>query len=158
MSNKFSRFICCWVYIFFKYSVSVHIRKLIVVRRLWLKIYTAISGKEIFTKTIKLYGLWSLLCYYFLVKPACGERDIVVTISFQCMCVHCARERYACVRPSVPPDLFGTWLLHLCMNFTIICHSCSPWGVEVPFETFVQVGWRSRSHLQVKWYNGHKLS
>ena len=25
------------------------------------------------------------------------------------------------------------------------------WGVEVPFETFVLVGWRSRSHLKVKW-------
>ena len=29
------------------------------------------------------------------VKPTCGERDIVVTISVRCMCVHCA-----CVRPS----------------------------------------------------------
>ena len=29
---------------------------------------------------------------------------------------------------------------HLCIDFKIIWHSCSPGGVAVPFKTFVQVG------------------
>ena len=37
-------------------------------------------------------------------------------------------------------------------------HSWCPRGVRVPFETFVQVAWRSRSHMMVRWSNGHKMS
>ena len=44
------------------------------------------------------------------------------------------------------------------MDFKIIWHNCFPWGEEVPFETFVEEGWRSRLHLKVKWWNSHKLS
>ena len=36
-------------------------------------------------------------------------------------------------------DLSGLKLLHLCMNFKIIEQSCFLLGVEVPFETFVQI-------------------
>ena len=46
------------------------------------------------------------------VKPACSERDIVITTSVRCMCVVCVR---------ICPG-HKSW------------HSCSPWGVEVPFE------------------------
>ena len=42
----------------------------------------------------------------------------------------------------------GPLLLHLCMDFKIPWHNCSPSGVEVPFEIFVQVGWMSRYHLR----------
>ena len=45
----------------------------------------------------------------FFVKPACDERDIVVTISVQCMYI--VRE---CKHAWVHPDL------SLCMNFKII--------------------------------------
>ena len=50
-------------------------------------------------------------------------------------------------------SLSGPYLLHLCMDFKIILHSCFPWRVKVPFEAaFVQVGWKSRSHLKDKNY------
>ena len=40
---------------------------------------------------------------FIFVKPACcGERDIVVTTSGWCMCMHAL-----CVRKCVRPDLFG---------------------------------------------------
>ena len=42
----------------------------------------------------------------------------------------------ACVRS----DVSGPKLVHLCMDFKIIGHSCCPRGAEVPFETFDQVG------------------
>ena len=64
------------------------------------------------------------------VKPTYGEREIVVTTSGLCMCV-----LHACVCL----DLSGPKLVHLCMDFKIIWHSCSPCGIEVPFEKFVQV-------------------
>ena len=36
-------------------------------------------------------------------------------------------------------ELVWPQLLHLCMDFKVIWHSCSPCRVEVPFETFVHV-------------------
>ena len=69
------------------------------------------------------------------------------------------------------------WARHSCYNFSLVCMCmrCASvriclghnlyiyawiskelaqmfnWGVKVPFETFVQVGWRPKSHLKVKW-------
>ena len=37
-------------------------------------------------------------------------------------------------------SLSESFLLHLCMDFKIPWHNCSPSEVEVPFEIFVQVG------------------
>ena len=54
------------------------------------------------------------------VEPAGGERDIVVTTSVRCMCVRCPLSMRACVRP----DLSELSLVHLCMDFKIIWHSC----------------------------------
>ena len=34
-------------------------------------------------------------------------------------------------------SLSEPFLLHLCLDFKIPLHNCSPLGVEVPFETFV---------------------
>ena len=48
--------------------------------------------------------------------------------------------------------LSGPQLLQLLIDFKIISHDCSPSGVDMPFETFVQVGPRSRSHLKVKFF------
>ena len=47
-------------------------------------------------------------------------------------------------------DLSGPYLVHLSMDFKIIWQTCYPREIEVPFETFVQVGCRSKSHLKVK--------
>ena len=47
-----------------------------------------------------------------LVEPACGERDLVVTIVVQHMCMH-----YAWLRASICLDLSGPSFLHLCRNF-----------------------------------------
>ena len=68
---------------------------------------------------------------HFIVEPACGERDIVVTISVRCMSMRACVGR-ACIRPNLP----GLSLLYLCINFKIIWHSRSPGGVKVPFRTF----------------------
>ena len=56
--------------------------------------------------------VYSSMASAVFVGPACGEWDIVVTIPGQCMCM---RE---C------PDLSRPLLLHLCMDFKIIWHSC----------------------------------
>ena len=45
--------------------------------------------------------------------------------------------RAFCAGACVCPDLSGLILLHLCMDFKIICHSCCPWGGEVPFEKYI---------------------
>ena len=42
-------------------------------------------------------------------------------------------------------SLSGPILVHFCMDFKIISPSCCPREAEVPFETFFQVGRRSRS-------------
>ena len=47
-------------------------------------------------------------------------------------------------------DFSRPLLLHLFINFKEIWPSFGPGGIEVPFETFVLVGGRSRSHLKVK--------
>ena len=70
---------------------------------------------------------------HLLVKPACGERDIVVTTSVWCVC-------RACIGACIHQDLYGPLLEHLCMDFTVIWHSCCPSGVERQCETFVHVG------------------
>ena len=36
--------------------------------------------------------------------------------------------------------LYGPELVHLCMDFKIILHSCCPRGGKVPFETFFRFG------------------
>ena len=46
---------------------------------------------------------------------------------------------HACVRPSAFVRAITSK----------IWHTCSPWRVQVPFETFVRVVWSSRSHLEV---------
>ena len=51
------------------------------------------------------------------VEPTCGERGIVVTTSVQCMCVV-----HVCIRL----EFSGPQLVHLRMDFKIICHICSP--------------------------------
>ena len=61
-----------------------------------------------------------------------SERDIVFynfSSMYMCVCALC-----------VCPDLSGPQLVHLCMDSKIIRNNCCPQGVEVPFETFVQVG------------------
>ena len=46
------------------------------------------------------------------------------------------RYNFNCVRPSgFVPALICT----MAIGFKVIWHSCCPQGVEVPFETFVQV-------------------
>ena len=58
--------------------------------------------------------MMSRFCIKYFVERACSERDIVFTISVQCMCVHCV-----CVRL----NLSGSQFLHLCINFkTILAH------------------------------------
>ena len=62
------------------------------------------------------------------VVPFCRavKRDIAVTILLRCrcacVCVHaCMRACvHACMRAYVRPDLSGSLLLHLCMDFKII--------------------------------------
>ena len=52
----------------------------------------------------------------------------------------CACVVLAYVHPCAHPDLSGPKLVYLCMDFKILWHSCCPRGVEVPFETLIQVG------------------
>ena len=57
----------------------------------------------------------------------------------------CAFVR-TCVGSSVRPDLSGSKLLCLWMDFRLIWHNCSSESVNVQFEGFIQVGHRWRSH------------
>ena len=60
------------------------------------------------------------ICKHFtalFVKPACGERDRVVTASVWNLCIHCA-----CIRLDLP----GLYFVALCMDFELIWHSCFP--------------------------------
>ena len=50
------------------------------------------------------------------VEPACGERDIVVTLSVRCMCVHCA----VCVRPSGFVMAITSTFMHGFQNCTVV--------------------------------------
>ena len=67
------------------------------------------------------------------VKLTCSERDIVVTASVWCTCVR------ACMHPSRFIRAITCTFLHGFQNNLAQLFSMRS-GVEVPFETFVQVG------------------
>ena len=78
------------------------------------------------------------------VAPTCCERDIVVTKTEFVVCVF--------VHPSeFVRTITSTFVNGLQNNLT---HFFFPSCVDVPFETFVQVGPISRSYLKVKFLSG----
>ena len=63
------------------------------------------------------------------VEPVCDEQDICVKHLLG----------FSVRRPSVQICSHHNFL-YICMDFKIILHNCSPYWVEVPFETLIQVG------------------
>ena len=47
-----------------------------------------------------------------------------------------------CVHSSIHLDLSGPEILYPWMNFKIMWQNCSPYSVELPFESFNQIGER----------------
>ena len=111
-------------------------------------------------------GWWAKFGKSSIIQPLSVLRKHLVQFL---LCLHAVNETYSCYSFSlvympvcvcILPDLSGLLLVHLCVDFKIIWHSCCPWEVEVPFET----GWRSRSHLRsddkmvINWAcRGHNL-
>ena len=74
-----------------------------------------------------LVQLFSLRSRSAIRNFCSGRLKVKVTLEGQIM--KCSKLR-----------LSNSLLLHLCMDFKIPWHNCSPSGVEVPFEIFIQVG------------------
>ena len=92
-----------------------------------MKIYTCgIYGQFRFrpVSVFLLFSVYIVLDPLFFVEPACGERDIVVLISFRCMCVHacCVMHLSGFVR-AIPSIFMHGFQNNLAQLFSLACRS-----------------------------------
>ena len=96
--------------------------------------------------TRSCWGIWSHLVIALVCIPE-GHSFCCARLSSQWQFNVCLWVRLWVHLDSCLSGFIWTITFILWMDFKVIWHNCSPWWVDVPFEGFIRVGKRSRSHV-----------